>query len=162
MLQQFTFQDFYSNKINNLTLREALDIHYELNPQFTPWYKYDSPEAMSLIKAHDISHVIFGCDTSYGGEYTVQTWVKFGANLNIPKSQIFKYLFNKDLIKIVLPSKLITYAITHLRDFRLIKKNVRERAKVMIRKWEYFQEEKYLNMSIGEIRSEHGIKVLES
>ena len=162
MLQQFTFQDFYSNKINNLTLREALDIHYELNPQFTPWYKYDSPEAMSLIKAHDISHVIFGCDTSYGGEYTVQTWVKFGANLNIPKSQILKYLSNKDLIKIVLPRKLITYAITHISDFQNIRKSIKTQAKLMRRKWEYFQEEGYLNKTIGEIRSEYGIEVMSS
>jgi ubiquinone biosynthesis protein Coq4 len=160
MFQQFTFQDFYSEKINNLTLQEALDLHYQLNPQFTPWYKYSSEQAKNLIKSHDISHIIFGCDTSYSGEYTVQTWVKYVANLNIPKLQIFKYLFNKDLIKIVLPSKLISYSVSHISDFQKIKKQVQKQAGLITKKWYYFNEEKYLNSTIGQIREEYGIQIL--
>ena len=161
MPQQFTFQDFYSNKIDQLKLSEALDLHYELNQQFTPWHKYSSPEARNLIRSHDISHIIFGSDTSYGGEYTVQTWVKFGANINIPKSQIHKYLFNRDLIQIVLPPKLISYSVMHILEFRKIKKDVKTQVGLMTKKWEYFQEENYLDKTVGEIRLEYGIRLLE-
>lgn len=161
MLNQFTYQEFYSQKIDRLTLQQALDVHYQLNPQFTPWHKYSTPQARNLIKSHDISHVIFGCDTSYGGEYTVQTWVKFGANLNIAKSEIFRYVFNKDLIQIVLPPKLFSYSLTHILEFRKIKKLVKNQAKLMTKKWDYFQEEKYLNKTVGEIRLEYGIHLLE-
>jgi ubiquinone biosynthesis protein Coq4 len=158
---QFNFNNFYTSAINNLTLQEALDIHYQINPQFTPWDQFDTPEARNLIKNHDISHVIFGCDTSYGGEYCVQTWNKYGSNLNISFTQFPKYIFNKDLVQIVLPSKLIQYAMTHIGEFMNFRKQIKAQAKLMTKKWEYFKEEPYMDKTIGEIRAEYGIEILE-
>jgi hypothetical protein len=38
----YSIEDFYTEKIDHLTLAKALEIHYSLNPQFTLWYKYHS------------------------------------------------------------------------------------------------------------------------
>jgi hypothetical protein len=126
---QFNFNNFYTTGINGLTLQEALDIHYDINPQFTPWDSYDSDEARSLIKAHDISHVIFGCDTSYIGEVKVQTWGKYGANLNIPLSKRLRYLSNKDLRALVVSPNLIGYILSHTMVIFKARQAIRTRPK---------------------------------
>ena len=156
-MTNLTFSEFYSTKINHLTLQEALDLHYKLNPQFTHWSKFDTKAAQYLIKNHDISHVIFGSDTSYPGEYCVQTWVKYGCKLNIKPAEIFGYIFNKDLIQIVLPSKLIHYSLTHLRDFASFKKQIKFQASKMTKKWQYGESQNYMTKSIGSIRQEFNI-----
>jgi hypothetical protein len=61
-----------------------------------------------MIKAHDITHIIFGSDTSYEGEFTVQTWFNLGGSVKIPWNNTYKYVFNKDLIQIILLPKLIS------------------------------------------------------
>lgn len=152
-----SFSDFYTTKINNLRLRDCLEIHYNLNPQFTRWDKYEAVETRNLIKSHDISHIIFACDTSYSGEYCVQTWVKFGANLNIPLLESIKYITKKDLIQLVLPPKLISYSLTHRSEFSTFKQAIKTQAQLMTKKWEYFQEEKYMDKTIGQIRKEYNI-----
>jgi ubiquinone biosynthesis protein Coq4 len=152
--------NFYTTTVNELTLAKALDEHYKINPQFTPWYKFEAKEARDLIKSHDISHLIFGCDTSYIGEYMVQTWNGSGANLNIPKSEGLKYLMNKDLRQLVLPTSLFSFAITHIMDFIKVRKLIKTQASLMTKKWEYFQEEPFMDKTIAEIRSEYGIVIL--
>jgi ubiquinone biosynthesis protein Coq4 len=152
--------NFYTNDINSMSLAKALDEHYKINPQFTPWDQFDTPEARNLIKSHDISHLIYGCDTSYGGEYCVQTWNKFGSNLNIKPQDGLKYLMNKDLRSLVLPTSLISYALSHIMKFIKLRGQIKNQAKLMTKKWEYFQEELYMNKTIGEIRAEYGIEIL--
>jgi ubiquinone biosynthesis protein Coq4 len=159
MPETFNFNDFYSEKINELTLQDALDLHYKLNPQFTHWSKYDTEAARYMIKNHDISHIIFGCDTSYPGEYCVQTWVKFGCQLNIKPQKLFGFLFNKDLIQIVLPPKLIQYSLTHLAEFKQFEKEIKLLSSKQTKKWQYGHEENYMNKTVGEIRKEYNIKL---
>lgn len=159
-MANISFRDFYSTKINRLTLQEALDLHYRLNPQFTHWSKFDTKTAQYMIRNHDISHVLFACDTTYPGEYCVQTWVKYGCKLNIKPTQIFDYLFSKDLIQIVLPPKLIQYFLTHMKDFSILKKLVKNQANQMTKKWQYGSEKNYIIKTIGEIRKEFNIKIV--
>ena len=68
---------FYTTELEAITLQDALRKHYLLNPQFTVWSQYKSDNAKKLVKAHDISHLVFGCDTSLLGEMRVQLWAKF-------------------------------------------------------------------------------------
>ena len=153
-----TFQDLYT-KQNNLTLREALQMHYQLNPQFTSFEKYSNSFSSKMIKAHDIAHIIFGCDTSYSGEYAVQTWVKCGVKQNLNWKELPNFIFNKDLIGLVLPPKLIQYSMTHILEFVKIKKKIKEQAKFMNKKWNYFTEEDFMDRTIEQIREEFGIKL---
>jgi hypothetical protein len=153
--------EFYTQTINNLTLENALIEHYKINPQFTPWYKFQTPEGQNLIKSHDISHLLYGCDTSYLDEYKVQMWNNFGSIKTLPKNKL-KLIFNPDykqLIKLVLPTGLIKFALNNRKQMSKVKKLVKNQSSQMIKKWEFFAEEPYMNKTISEIRLEYGIDI---
>ena len=49
------------------TLREGLAEYYALNPHVTP-PATQSPEFAKILRAHDVGHVIYGCDTGMHDE----------------------------------------------------------------------------------------------
>ena len=62
-----------------LTLREGLEELYRNNPRVG---------AMSATKGkiftdHDLTHVIFGCDTSIAGELLLKPWIFLGCNIKM-------------------------------------------------------------------------------
>lgn len=159
-MQDITYSDFYTEKINKLTLQEAFELHYKLNPLFTPYYKFETPEGRSGIKAHDIIHVIFGCDTSFLGEHRVQTWFKYACVTNLTFMQKVKYLIDKDSRKLLTPTGLIKFVLTHQSELKETSKRVKEQASQMTKKWDYFNEASYLQKTIGEIRKEFNIQIV--
>jgi len=52
----------YTNKNSTQTLREGLEEYYALNPHVTP-PSSQPPEFAEILQAHDVGHVIYGCDT---------------------------------------------------------------------------------------------------
>ncbi|MEM8778582.1 MAG: hypothetical protein AAGF26_06865 [Cyanobacteria bacterium P01_G01_bin.49] len=52
----------YCNKHSTQTLQQGLEEYYELNPSITN-PKQLPPEFAKILLAHDISHVVLGCDT---------------------------------------------------------------------------------------------------
>ena len=138
-MTQEQLSNFYTYDVNDMTLQKALDEHYKINPQFTPWDQFEASEARNLIKAHDISHLLYGCDTSYIGEYMVQTWNGLGSNLNIKPRNGLKYTMNRDLRSLVLPTSLFSYAITHIPEFIKVRSRINTQSKLMTKKWQYFQ-----------------------
>jgi ubiquinone biosynthesis protein Coq4 len=154
---------FYTSDINQMTLREALTEHYKINPQFTRFDQFETKEAGITIKSHDISHIIYGCDTSYLGEYKVQMWNNFGSKNTMPKLS-FKLIFSKDaraLIQLVLPTGLIKFAKEHKKEMDKVKADIKTQSTKMTKKWIYGEEQKYMDKTIGEIRAEYEIEVLE-
>jgi ubiquinone biosynthesis protein Coq4 len=155
----YSLEDFYTEKINHLTLAEALEIHYSLNPQFTHWYKYHSEIAKKLVKAHDITHIVFGCDTSLLGEMRVQLWTKFGVKSFSWKETISYARDKESRVLIMNPIgyyAMLIFFIKHLSEVWKVKKQI----KLFHKKWQYFQEDKYMNKTIVEIRNEYNIQIL--
>jgi ubiquinone biosynthesis protein Coq4 len=153
---------FYTIDINQMTLRDALTEHYNINPQFTRYDQFETKEAGSTIKSHDISHLIYGCDTSYLGEYKVQMWNNFSSKKTMPKLSL-KLIFSKDaraLIQLVLPTGLIKFAKEHKEEMNKVKANIKIQSDKMTKKWIYGNEEQYMDKTIGEIREEYGIQIL--
>jgi hypothetical protein len=151
--------DFYSEKINDLTLADALLLHYAHNPQFTMWSDYKSERAKQLVKAHDITHIIFVCDTSLPGEIRVQLWSKFGVK-SFGFRESFRYAKDKEAR--VLLKNLVGYRAMFLFFLRHIEEigKVRAQARKMSEKWVYFREEAYMNWKIGDIRKYFNILVV--
>jgi len=60
----------YERRDTEQTLREGLEEYYALNPQITP---PDSQPAdfSEILRAHDVGHVIFGCDTGMYDELKI-------------------------------------------------------------------------------------------
>ena len=52
----------YTNKHSIQTLRQGLEEYYEVNPSITNPKKL-SPEFAKILLAHDVTHVVLGCDT---------------------------------------------------------------------------------------------------
>jgi hypothetical protein len=149
-----TAADLYSTQINPLTLAECLDIHYRINPQFTRWDHYASPLARQIIRTHDATHVIFGCDTSLLGELQVESWSLFGVKRNWRDAP--KYLQDPESSKLLNPigyGSLAKFVLTHLHEvFR-----VWQRSRALSKRWVYFDEERYMQTPIGVIRAEYNI-----
>jgi hypothetical protein len=153
---------FYNHDINNLTLQNALDEHYKINPQFTLYNEFETKEAGSAIKSHDISHLIYGCDTSYLGEYKVQMWNNNGSKNTMPKVSL-RLVFSKDvkaLIQLVIPTGLIKFAKEHKVEMDKVKAEIKISSDKMIKKWIYGKEEVYMSKTIDVIRAEYGIEIL--
>ncbi len=53
----------YTNKYSNQTLLQGLEEYYEINSNITDPRKLP-PEFSQILLAHDISHVVLGCDTN--------------------------------------------------------------------------------------------------
>ncbi len=53
----------YTNKHSTQTLRQGLEEYYEKNPNITDPRELP-PEFAQILLAHDISHVVLGCDTN--------------------------------------------------------------------------------------------------
>jgi hypothetical protein len=152
-------EDFYLRDVEGMTLDEALLQHYRLNPQFTVWSDYKGEIAQKLVKAHDLSHILFGCDTSLLGEMRVQLWAKFGV-------QKFGFLesltYAKDKEAKVLLKNPVGYWAMFLfftKHFDEVGK-VRAQSKRMLSKWIYFKEDALMSESIGNIRKKFGIAVI--
>src|SRR5262245_48643825 len=81
----------YAKQDSDQSLREALEEYYGRNPNLL------DPDALSvdaktLFRPHDVTHVVFGCDTSLRGETLVDTWTIFGTTAGLSGYlQYFKY-----------------------------------------------------------------------
>lgn len=77
----------YASKDSTQTLQEGLQEYYALNPHVTP-PETQPPEFAKILLAHDVGHVIYGCDTGmydelkilplfwWTSECTFQTYLK--------------------------------------------------------------------------------------
>jgi hypothetical protein len=60
----------YMDKASTQTLREGLAEYYVLNPHVTP-PETQPPEFAKILFAHDVGHVIYGCDTGMFDELKI-------------------------------------------------------------------------------------------
>lgn len=56
------FRPNYTDKNSTQTLRQGLQEYYTVNPNLTNPQELP-PEFSKILSAHDVSHIIFGCDT---------------------------------------------------------------------------------------------------
>jgi hypothetical protein len=153
-----TYNQLYSTEADQLTLGDALELHYQFNPQFTKWNLYKSVEAKELVKAHDVAHIIFGCDTGLLGELQVQIWSKFAIT---PLALRDKIRYARDKESRVLLKNPIGYrkmVLFFLGNFSQVKR-IRERCSQMSKKWTYLESEKYFSVTLGELRSSFRIQI---
>ena len=151
--------NFYTTEVEAMTLEEGLRKHYLLNPQFTPWRDYTSENAKRLIKAHDVSHLVFGCDTSLLGEMRVQLWAKFAVQ-KLSFKETLAYARDKEA-RVLLKNPagywaMFMFSIKHFGEFR----RVHKRSLNMFGPWVFFNEDAYMAMPVGAIRKQFGIVVI--
>lgn len=114
-------------------------------------------DVKEFFLAHDMAHVLFGCDISLCGEGAVKIWTLFGTTLGLRghirayrKAQTFdlslRFTFGH-IVRHILP---LLFSVPLL----II------RARQMNEPWPWSNYNAYLDRPIAEIREEFGIRVL--
>ena len=73
------------------TLQEGLDELYSQNPHVAATSKLRGKS----FQDHDVTHVIFGCDTSIRGEIILKPWILFGTD--ITRQEITDYMNDEEV-----------------------------------------------------------------
>ena len=77
-----------------MTLREGLDELYRHNPEVASV----SIVNRKIFTDHDLTHVIFGCDTSIIGELMLKPWILLGCNISM--AELKEYAGNPEVQKL--------------------------------------------------------------
>ena len=85
----------FLNQYCELTLREGLEESYSHNPEVASM----SRAKAKLLTDHDLTHVIFGCDTSIVGELMLKPWILLGCNVSM--DELKEYAADPDLQRLL-------------------------------------------------------------
>ena len=84
----------FLNQDCKLTLREGLDELYRHNPEVESVSNVNG----KIFTDHDLTHVIFGCDTSIIGELMLKPWILLGCNISM--AELKEYAGNPEVQKL--------------------------------------------------------------
>lgn len=139
---------------SSLTLRQALQHFQERNAKY---FSEKPDNAPSFLADHDVTHVVFGCDTSLYGEGVVKVWTTFGTTLSFWK--VVRGYKEAD-----------AFELSRNYSFRHVTKNIFRflcvipktiiRAKRMHKPWPFSDYQSYLDVPIIQIREEFNIRVI--
>ena len=148
--------DYFLSAVEDLTLRDALAPYYSAHPNFTPWYDCKSNILKKTLCSHDISHTIYACPTTLLGELRVQFWNTFGSFVPKKTSDIIAALSDKETRALLAQPGTLRFFFKNWREAL----KVRRQTKLMLMKWRFFEEERYLNQTVGSIRKKFNIQIL--
>ena len=143
-----------------LSLEDGL-IEYRSYLQMNNKKQLKDGPGSSIIRDHDITHVIFGLDTSLEQESLLDSWLFSGASWKLKDLLAYGKLpelkeLNKYLGREVGYIRLIGMVISLIP----IKILIWKRARRMKKKWPFKHYKEYIKMRICDIRDEFGIKIL--
>lgn len=146
----------YQQQDSLQTLQEGIDEYYssfsglitEENTSF---------EVAKLFRFHDVTHVVFGCDTSIKEETLTDAWTLFGSTVTLKEyMEYLKYPETTQVLAKVGIFKVIWMFILSLPIFF----QVIFRTSQMNKKWNFWDYKPYLNCSLRDIREEFNIQVV--
>ena len=143
-----------------LTLQEGLDELYKGAPEVAAV----SARKGKAFRDHDLTHVIFGCDTSLNGEILLNPWVLFGTT--ITGSELKDYAADPDVKRLnaegidLLGGRLRGYALFIVYYLPLYAWIWARHVRCMVLKWPHSSvTEEMLNTPLSELRRQFGIRL---
>ena len=150
----------YQNQHCEMSLREGVEEYYAYLEAIGRKRMVDRAGSR-LILEHDVTHVIFGMDTSLEQEAGLDTWVIFGCRYQ------WRYLRDYGRLPEI---KALYKALVKEGGLRLFPKlywkclglkwRIFRRSRRMTRKWPFQFPEEWLDHSIAALRAQHGIQIL--
>lgn len=137
----------------DVTLREGLDEYYRKNSR-TLLDTAVSNDSELFFNCHDIAHVIFECDTSLQGEGAVKLWTIFGSTLGFVNH--FKGYAEANAFELSKKYSL-KHILANVPKVLIGAPVVISRARKMTKKWPWAAYDRYLDISIAEVREEFNI-----
>jgi ubiquinone biosynthesis protein Coq4 len=149
--------DNYLERDCNITLRQTLNNYYAQNPGFYQPNQLDD-DSREVFFAHDVCHIIFGCDTSLAGEFKVEQWTIHSTNFNFKEyvDTILSTEATRKAVAEIPPTQALIQGILNI--FPLI--NIYLRARKVKPKWDFYNYSKYLDRHISDIRREFNIQIV--
>ncbi len=142
------------------TLQEGLEELYVHRPDVA---EVSSAKGKSFHD-HDVTHVIFGCDTSIRGEIDLKPWILFGTDIsyqeisNYQKDEEVKRL-NKEGIELMGGNLVATFKLVYLLPQFIVTWLTRVRK--MKKKWPHSGvSQKMFDARIVDLRDEYGIQIV--
>lgn len=141
-----------------MTLREGLARFHRIYREHLSHEGAEVPaEAREFFLAHDVAHVLFGCDISLFGEGAVKIWTIFGTTLGFGKHLRAYRTANAFTLS---QNFSAGHVVRHLAPFLIAIPVLIIRACRMRRRWPWTGYEAYLDTPIRAIRREFNIRVL--
>ena len=149
----------YQEQNSELTLQQGMEEFYSINPKFKDLSEKEGKEG--LFYQHDITHIVFGLDSSFDQEHLLDSWTLWGTKFKWKK--IYDYIKHptiKEINKNILKEFGIWRLIKKLIIFIPFKLLVVSRALRMKKKWNYHEiSDELLNSRISDLRKEYNINV---
>ena len=143
-----------------ITLAEGLE-EYRAYLQANGKKQLIDAAGSTIIRDHDVTHVIFGLDTSIEQESMLDSWVFLGTKWKLKELLAYNKLPEiKQLYKDFWHDP--GYFKLFLTTIRLlpIKLKIRKRAKQMNKKWPFVSPDSLMDQKVCDLREEFGIKIL--
>ncbi|MBL6906891.1 hypothetical protein N9W12_05610 [Luminiphilus sp.] len=153
----------FMSQASELTLKEGLDELYTSAPEVAAV----SARKGKAFRDHDLTHVIFGCDTSITGEILLNPWILFGTT--ITRSELKDYAADPDVKRLnaegidLLGGRLRGYALFIVYYLPLYAWIWARHVRCMALKWPHSSvTEEMLNTPLSELRRLYGIRLYRS
>lgn len=149
--------DNYLDQDCDLTLQQALDRYYAQNPGFYQPSQLDD-ESRKVFFAHDVCHIIFGCNTSLVGEAKVEQWTIHSTNFSFQEyvDTVLSTEATRQAVAEISPIQVLGQGFLNI--YPLIKTYLR--AKKVKPKWDFYKYSEYLDRSLVDIRKEFNIHII--
>ena len=144
----------------DITLAEGLE-EYRAYLQANDKKQLIDAPGSTIIRDHDVTHVIFGLDTSIEQESMLDSWVFLGTKWKLEELLAYNKLpeikqLYKDFWHDPGYFKLILTAIKLLP----IKLKILKRTKQMNKKWPFVSPDSLMDQKVSDLREEFGIRIL--
>ena len=150
----------FQNQECSLTLKEGVE-HYRAYLKKNGKKVLDDQEGSLTILSNDVTHVIYGLDTSLEEEQMLNFWVLFGATYTWKEIMAYNGReevsdFTKDILKEVGLINMVMLTIRSIIPFFQVLRNLRSKKK----KWPFVCLNELMEISVTSLREEYGIKIL--
>jgi len=144
----------------DITLAEGLE-EYRAYLQANGKKQLIDAPGSTIIRDHDVTHVLFGLDTSIEQESMLDSWVFLGTKWKLEELLAYNKLpeikqLYKDFWHDPGYFKLILTAIKLLP----IKLKILKRTKQMNKKWPFVSPDSLMDQKVSDLREEFGIRIL--
>jgi ubiquinone biosynthesis protein Coq4 len=141
----------------DISLKEALNRYYAQNPGFYQPSQLDD-DSRKLFFAHDVCHIVFGCDTSLVGESKLEQWILNSTDLNLKNyaDAILSTEATRQAVSEISIWQILTQGFFNI--FTLVKTYFW--ARQVQPKWDFYNYSSHLDRRILDIRKEFNIQVV--
>jgi hypothetical protein len=146
----------YQCAFSSQTLREGLAEYQRLNPNLND-VRSATPDGAEFFRCHDAVHVVFACDTSFLNEAMTDAWTLFGTT--VTARRFIGFMKIEEHEEIIGRLGWFAVVLTLIRSLPLISRIIYRSLK-MKKTWPWDDYTAYLDVSLRDIRHEHGIRPL--